>query len=154
MFLNYFALFLFLFDSSFKSPTRYKLNDFIYQSNERLLQEKILFLGEIKGVSYVKMTLVSASEAAGAYSRSNLINYKGSYYEAVSGKTYPVIGVFNTETREWLLKSFATDNSIFGIFSGKQGLDGNIEGYWKLKEKKYRFYLKKQERSELKSRQL
>ena len=69
-------------------------------------------------------------------------SFKGSYYEAISSKTFKIIGSFNTETLVWKLDCF-TKNKHTSVFVGKESSDGVIAGYWTFNKTARKFYLRK-----------
>lgn len=107
------------------------------------LAQQLLYIGEIKGKSYIKIKLqpihISSIYAAGS---SEVLKYKGTYYESVSGKFYPVTGDFDPELRTWTFICFNKDNQPIFSFSGKQAPDGGIVGTWKSKNSTRSFYLR------------
>ena len=105
----------------------------------KTLSNRLLLLGEIKGISYIKVTLRDLEDERSYSESSNILKYRGSYYESITGKTYSIVGLYNSETRLWTLQSFDSDNTPFGLFTGKQTIEGDITGDWKLKEKSYPF---------------
>ncbi|WP_256009021.1 hypothetical protein [Desertivirga xinjiangensis] len=107
------------------------------------LAQQLLYIGEIKGKSYIKIKLqpVHTPSIYGA-GNSEVLKYKGSYYESVSGKFYPVTGDFDPELRTWTFICFNKDNQPIFSFSGKQAPDGGITGTWKSKNTTRLFYLR------------
>ncbi|WP_207429665.1 hypothetical protein [Pedobacter sp. SYSU D00535] len=105
---------------------------------------ELSFVGEIQGISYIRMTLTEVQQKTTFSSRA-ILKYKGSYYEAVSGKTFALVGSFDTDKRSWSFKCFDSQNVNVSSFIGKQGVDGTIKGVWKQKKASFPFYLKLQE---------
>ena len=105
--------------------------------------DRLVYLGEIKGKSYIKMSMCPANGKA--FDDNTIIyTYKGRYYEAISGKTYPLIGYFDRGTHMWNIKSIGNHNKTIAIFSGKESREGEITGTWKNKEGIFNFYLRRE----------
>ena len=102
---------------------------------------KANYIGEIVGFSYAKVSLESSLENNNY--NPDILPVKGTYFEAVSGKTYRLIGSYNAGTFQWKLDCFDKNNKFNSVFAGKEDTDGNIEGTWTNKINTYKFYLKK-----------
>lgn len=100
------------------------------------------YIGEIKGRSYIKMTL-RPLETTGSQTEETrgLEQYKGSYYESVSGKTYTLTGNFDTRTKTWNLKCYNNLKQYVSFFQGRETAEDVIEGVWKNKHQSLNFYL-------------
>lgn len=105
--------------------------------------DRLSFIGEVKGKSYIKIVL-SPIPGSAVYKSgsSDVLKYKGSYYESVTGKKYSLTGNFNLESRIWTFRCFNRYNQPVFIFSGKQKIDGSVEGMWKSKKLTHPFYLR------------
>ncbi len=103
--------------------------------------ERTIFVGEIKGRSYIKMSLQPAS----ARSTNVMILYRGAYYEAAKDRTYTLIGTFNTTNRVWYIKCFNAKKQCFASFQGREREDGYIDGTWQQFNQTLPFYLFKRD---------
>ena len=95
------------------------------------------FVGEIIGHSYIKISLESIPEIK---DKQELVHLKGTWYEAISGSEYSVIGSYNAKTLTWKLNCFDKRNSRASVFVGKEG---DITGKWTKNKTVRNFYLKK-----------
>lgn len=73
--------------------------------------------------------------------KPELIPLKGSYYEAVNGTTYKIIGNYNRNTFTWRLDCFDEQNNRTSFFVGKETQEGQIQGKWSAKNHTYNFFL-------------
>jgi len=107
--------------------------------------DKLCFIGEVKGRSYVKIELHPIKSSGEFVSDDNeLLKYKGTYYESASARKYVLTAVFSADDRSWTFRCFNSSNRQVFIFKGKQKQDGDIEGTWHSKFKSYAFYLRTQ----------
>ena len=106
----------------------------------RKVDLSIKLIGEIIGYSYIKME-VEPYDNPKRY-KTVTIALKGHYYEAITSKSYKIIGTFNTKTLVWKIDCF-DNNSYMGVFIGKENSDGRIEGNWTSKNIIHRFYLQR-----------
>ena len=104
------------------------------------------YIGEIKGRSYIKLTL-HPLEKRGAQTdeTTGIEQYKGSYYESVSGKTYTLTGSFDPGTKIWNLKCYNSRKQYVSLFQGRETSEDVIEGVWKNKHQSLSFYLFKKD---------
>ena len=107
------------------------------------VQEKLSFIGEVKGKSYIKIILFPV-EVLSVFDIENTsaLKYKGSYYESISGRKFVLTAEFSPESRTWTFRCFNSNNQPVFIFSGKQNADGVIDGVWKSKKSVHPFYLR------------
>lgn len=98
------------------------------------------FVGEIIGHSYIKISLESIPEIK---DKQELVHLKGTWYEAISGSEYSVIGSYNAKTLTWKLNCFDKRNSRASVFVGKESEEGDITGKWTKNKTVRNFYLKK-----------
>jgi len=86
-------------------------------------------------------------EASGKPKRytPELIPLKGSYYEAVNGITFKIIGNYNRNTFIWRLDCFDQQNKHTSFFLGKEDHKGHIQGKWSTKKQTRSFYLMKKD---------
>lgn len=104
------------------------------------------YIGEIKGRSYIKLTLHPLGKGGvQAGETTSIEQYKGSYYESVSGKTYTLTGSFDPGTKIWNLKCYNSRKQYVSLFQGRETSEGVIEGVWKNKHQGLTFYLFKKE---------
>jgi hypothetical protein len=78
-----------------------------------------------------------------AKKHQTIVPLKGSYYEAVTGNTYKIVGSYNTRTLIWKFECFNTQNKHTSTFIGKGNKEEGIDGRWTYKSKTYSFYLKR-----------
>ena len=116
------------------------LHDFFAPIPKTKIDLKLKLIGEIIGYSYIKVMLESTDN--GKRYKNATTPFIGTYYEAVSSKTFKIVGTFNSETLVWKLDCF-DKNTHNGVFIGKENADGTIEGHWTSKKIIRRFYLKK-----------
>ena len=109
------------------------------------VNDKLCFIGEVKGRSYVKIELHPIKSSGEFVSDDNeLLKYQGTYYESASARKYVLTAVFSADDRSWTFRCFNSSNHQVFIFKGKQKQDGDIEGTWHSKFKSYAFYLRPQ----------
>lgn len=114
------------------------LNDNIPVATTRTLN----YIGEIKGHSYIKITLEPVNSSAESPDKnSNMLEYKGAYYEAVNGKTYAVKGAYNSDDHSWYIKCYNKKGQFIYSFQGRETAEDIIEGTWKSKHRSATFYL-------------
>lgn len=114
-----------------KSLSKYYVEDIL----------KVQFIGEIVSYSYIRLDIVSTGDPK-RY-KNGIIPLKGNCYEAINGKTYKIIGSYNTNTLVWKLDCFSENNTHMAVFMGKENADGNIDGKWSNMKITRSFYLKK-----------
>ncbi len=108
-------------------------------SNDKLT---ISYIGEIKGRSYIKITLEPLrEELLQSGKNKNLIQYKGACYEAANDKTYAVTATFNPEDGSWKIKCYNKYGQYVSFFQGRETSEESIEGTWKDKRQSLIFYL-------------
>jgi len=98
------------------------------------------FVGEIIGHSYIKISLEPIPDMK---DKQELVHLKGTWYEAISGSEYSVIGSYNAKTLTWKLNCFDKRNSRASVFVGKESEEGDITGKWTKNKTVRNFYLKK-----------
>ncbi|WP_207534987.1 hypothetical protein [Desertivirga arenae] len=109
------------------------------------IEEKLSFIGEVKGRSYIKIELRPLKKANEFVSENDTyLRYHGSYFESVSGKKYVMTADFSAEERSWIFRCFNSSNRLVYILKGKQKQDGDIDGTCKSKTKSSSFYLRPQ----------
>lgn len=129
----------------FVSPVNSFVNTGVPISQVQVLSEKMLFIGEIKGYSYIKVELEPVNISSEFIAEGDdQLKYKGTYFESATGRKYRVTGVFSVEGRSWTFRCFDTNNREVFVFKGKQEQDGRIEGMWLSNAKKHSFYLRPQ----------
>lgn len=106
--------------------------------------DELAFIGEVKGRSYIKVVLhpVKSLSSTDVNEIDATLNYRGSYYESVSGKKYVLTASFTPQSREWTFRCFNPNNQAVYFFKGKQKPDGSIEGTWKSSHSTHAFYLR------------
>jgi hypothetical protein len=112
----------------------------VTQSPERQLTQKNQYIGEVLGHSYIKVVLELPNNPDHKYVNVPL---KGILYEAISGRTYNIIGTYNQESFVWKLRCFDKSNRSYCRLEGKQNSDDGIDGSWSYKKTTRNFYLKK-----------
>ncbi len=101
----------------------------------------ISYIGEIKGRSYIKITLEPVSEESLQPKDKDMIQYKGACYEAANDKTYGVTATFNAEDGSWKIKCYNKYGQYVSLFQGRETSEECIEGSWKDKHQNLIFYL-------------
>lgn len=109
------------------------------------IEEKLAFIGEVKGRSYIKIDLRPVKKSSEFVSENDsFLRYQGTYFESVTGKKYILTADFSAEDRAWTFRCFNTANRLVFILKGKQKQDGDIDGTCKGNAKSYSFYLRPQ----------
>lgn len=116
-------------------------------NNQEISPSIVNYIGEIKGHSYIKLTLYPLEQKVNdeGGEKDNHLHFKGSYYEAVNGKSYPVNVDFDSENRTWYIKCYNRRNQFIAAFQGRETSEDTIEGIWKSKNKSLTFYLFRKE---------
>ncbi len=128
--------------SQSKEPQSVKQSEIqVLQDNEFPVATRLVYVGEIKGRSYIKMSLTPANDDKDAPKADHLLYYKGSYYEAKSGKIYQLTVIYNTEKGTWEIKGYNTRRQYVCHFSGKDTENEGIDGTWRNKTSSLNFYL-------------
>lgn len=106
-------------------------------------QTPVLYIGEIKGRSYVKISLRPSrpDDKLKEPTTPNTSQYYGSCYEAASNKVYELTASYYEETGKWEIKGYNIRRQYVCLFSGKEDSDGNIAGFWRNKHSTFSFYL-------------
>ncbi|WP_207422344.1 hypothetical protein [Desertivirga brevis] len=114
-------------------------------SQTERIDERLAFIGEVKGRSYIKID-IRPIKKSGEFAAENesFLRYQGTYFESVTGNKYTVTADFSAEDRVWTFRCFDTNNCLVYVLKGKQKQDGDIDGTCKAKLKSYSFYLRPQ----------
>ena len=129
----------------FLSASGSKANQQELPAQNQRIEDRLHFIGEVRGRSYIKLELIPIQTSSDFVSGENeVLRYKGTYYESVNGRKYTLTAVFNAEDRSWTFRCFNASNRQIYIFKGKQKADGDIDGTWRSKSHSYPFYLRSQ----------
>ncbi|WP_374165489.1 hypothetical protein [Arcticibacter sp. MXS-1] len=129
-----------------RPPSSIAVND---QINSTPTSNTLNYIGEIKGRSYIKLSLEPVEGQANENTVLTEIKtktFKGSYYEAASGKNYSVTATYEMSSQSWNIKSYNSRKQYVANFQGRETAEGVIEGAWKNKHENASFYLFKKEK--------